>query len=251
MRRELVHSERLGDVVVGAELERFDDAGLVRAAGQDDDRNGLPRSASVVSSLCPGMSGSPRSSTTRSGALALHFSSAACRSEPRRPHSLARSGPTLKNLRIGGSSSTTRILFGAAVMGSSLLPRRARRLGSLMVKTAPLRSVRLPAAIVPPIASTKPRQIARPRPVPARTLSPFRARVNLPKTLSRSASAECPALVQHLHRDGLVVCPMPGRGWWGRSAYFAALSKRLKSTCSNSTGSTLTIGRSGWHSTST
>src|SRR5579872_5245155 len=39
--------------------------------------------------------------------------------------------------------------------------------GKLMVKMAPLRSVRLPATIEPPIASTNPRQIASPRPVPA------------------------------------------------------------------------------------
>src|SRR5689334_25246206 len=40
--------------------------------------------------------------------------------------------------------------------------------GRTMVKTAPLPSVRLPAEIVPPITSTKPRQMARPSPVPAR-----------------------------------------------------------------------------------
>src|ERR1700681_170076 len=38
-----------------------------------------------------------------------------------------------------------------------------------MVSTAPLRSLRLAAAIVPCIASTKPREIARPSPVPGRT----------------------------------------------------------------------------------
>ena len=42
-------------------------------------------------------------------------------------------------------------------------------LGRRMVKTAPDRSVRLLAVIVPPIASMKPRQMERPRPVPART----------------------------------------------------------------------------------
>src|SRR4051794_19558234 len=46
-------------------------------------------------------------------------------------------------------------------------------IGSRMVNTAPLRSARLAAKIVPCMASTKPREIASPRPVPARTWSPF------------------------------------------------------------------------------
>ena len=48
-----------------------------------------------------------------------------------------------------------------------------------MVNTAPGRSVRLAAAIVPPSASTKPRQIASPRPVPARRRSPVGSPVEL------------------------------------------------------------------------
>src|SRR5262249_41846486 len=53
---------------------------------------------------------------------------------------------------------------------------RPRGIGRLMVKAAPLRSVRLAAAMVPCMASTKPRAMARPRPVPARTWSVFCAR---------------------------------------------------------------------------
>src|SRR5436305_2071937 len=45
--------------------------------------------------------------------------------------------------------------------------------GRRMVSTAPLRSPRLAAAMVPCMASTNPREIARPRPVPARTWSAF------------------------------------------------------------------------------
>src|ERR1700681_3700934 len=45
----------------------------------------------------------------------------------------------------------------------------AAGIGSLMVSTAPLRSVRFAAEIVPCIASTKPREIASPSPVPGRT----------------------------------------------------------------------------------
>src|SRR5262249_45965422 len=49
----------------------------------------------------------------------------------------------------------------------------AAGLGNRAVNTAPLRSARLAAAMVPCSASTKPREIASPRPVPARTWSPF------------------------------------------------------------------------------
>ena len=45
----------------------------------------------------------------------------------------------------------------------------AAGIGRRMVRMAPLRSLRLVAAIVPCIASTKPREIASPRPVPGRT----------------------------------------------------------------------------------
>ena len=53
---------------------------------------------------------------------------------------------------------------------------RSRGIGRLMVKAAPVRSVRFAATMVPCIASTKPREIARPSPVPARTWSVFCAR---------------------------------------------------------------------------
>ena len=49
---EFLHSERLGDVVVGAELQRLDDARLVGSAGKDDDRRlaagGAPAAQEVV-----------------------------------------------------------------------------------------------------------------------------------------------------------------------------------------------------------
>ena len=51
--------------------------------------------------------------------------------------------------------------------------RAAGASGRVMVKTAPLRSERLPATMRPCIASMNPRETARPRPVPARTVSSF------------------------------------------------------------------------------
>ena len=41
--------------------------------------------------------------------------------------------------------------------------------GRVIVNTAPVRSLRFAAVIVPLRASTKPREMARPKPVPART----------------------------------------------------------------------------------
>src|SRR5438445_7624784 len=41
-RHQFVHAERLGDIVVGAEFQSLDDAGLVGAAGEDDDGNVEP-----------------------------------------------------------------------------------------------------------------------------------------------------------------------------------------------------------------
>src|SRR3979409_1490133 len=52
----------------------------------------------------------------------------------------------------------------------------AAGIGNRMVSTAPLRSLRFAAEIVPCNASTKPREIASPSPVPGRTWSPFCAR---------------------------------------------------------------------------
>src|SRR5437879_2134220 len=49
-------------------------------------------------------------------------------------------------------------------------------IGNLIDIAAPLRSVRFAAEIVPCMASMNPREIARPRPVPARMWSPFCAR---------------------------------------------------------------------------
>ena len=51
-----------------------------------------------------------------------------------------------------------------------------RGIGRLMVNAAPLRSERFAATMVPCIASTKPREMASPSPVPARTWSVFCAR---------------------------------------------------------------------------
>src|SRR5262249_8338211 len=60
-----------------------------------------------------------------------------------------------------GHQSPTVLITAASCRGT----------GSVTVKTAPGRSSRLPASMRPPIASTKPRQMASPRPVLARRRS--------------------------------------------------------------------------------
>ena len=62
---QLVHAERLGHIVVGAELERLDDAGLVGAAGEDDDRQ---RRAGRRARCCEQLDGRPcRAGRDRAG----------------------------------------------------------------------------------------------------------------------------------------------------------------------------------------
>src|SRR6266481_3585072 len=67
--------------------------------------------------------------------------------------------------------------------------------GRVMVKTAPARSSRLPATTVPPIASTKPRQMARPSPVPARCRSARRKRDR------RAGRGVFPGIVEQIEKD--------------------------------------------------
>ena len=56
---ELLHAERLGQVVVGAELQRLDDAGLVGTAGKDQHRHIVARGAPAAEQLLPGDVGQP------------------------------------------------------------------------------------------------------------------------------------------------------------------------------------------------
>ena len=117
---ELLHAERLGHVVVGAEVERLDDAGLVGAARQDDDRRsrGPPRASARITSR-PAMSGRPRSSRTRSGVRARWRRSAARPSPLRRRRSPACRG----RCAAGGGSAARRRRRGCG-RGAAVMPRR-------------------------------------------------------------------------------------------------------------------------------
>ena len=98
--------------------------------------------------------------------------------------------------------------------------------------------------IVPPMASTKPREIARPRPVPARTRSPFSRAIELLEDAVDLVGREFRSPRRPLPGKPVLVQPalQPHRRTGG--AYLAALSKRLNRTCSNRTASSLSIGRS-------
>ena len=102
------------------------------------------------------------------------------------------------------------------------------------------------------MASTKPREIASPSPVPARTWSPFCGAIELVEDVLEVLGRDAVAFVQHLQADRIADRASSGCGWWCRSgAYLAALSSRLNSTCSNSTASSSSIGRSAASSSST
>ena len=150
------------------------------------------------------------------------------------------------SLRMGGSSSTTRILTGAALMRQPFRCSAGFGTGRLMVNTAPVRSVRFAAAIVPPHGLDEAARDGEAEPRAGAHLIALLHPVELVEDALQVVRRNAVALVQHLqpHR-----CPRRASTGCGSSsaggAYLAALSSRLNSTCSNSTASTITIGRSG------
>ena len=76
-RDELARRERLGEVVVGAELEAEQLVELVVAGGEHHDRDRASRARSSRVTSRPSSPGRPRSSTTRSGCSRRAVSSAA------------------------------------------------------------------------------------------------------------------------------------------------------------------------------
>ena len=130
-------------------------------------------------------------------------------------------------------------------------PRPFSGLGNVIVNIAPDRSALFAATILPPSASTNPRQIASPSPVRRAGGRPA-SRGETSRTHAQAGPREFPA-------------PRPEPRWRSRptsaarecvisdpgGAYFAALSRRLTSTCSNSITSRLSIGRFASRSTST
>src|SRR5712672_4224029 len=166
--QKLVHAERLGDIVVGPEIEGLHLGGLVAAARQHDDRHALVLAAQHAQEL-----------------EALEIWQAEIEDDQ---VGLA-GGELERGLAVGGLEDL--IALRAQAHPQQLADRRlvihhqdAERggahaalstfltvtgTGSTIVNTAPGRSERFAAVMVPRMASTKPREIARPSPVPART----------------------------------------------------------------------------------
>ena len=167
-RQQFVHPERLCQVIVGAEIERLHLAGLVAAARQHHDRHALVAAADHAQQF-----------------VALDVRQAEIEDDQRRPF-----GQLFKrHLAVGGFKNLIALraqshaqqfadrrlviddqdLDGGRVHAAVSSLSAAAGTGKRMVSTAPLRSARLAAEIVPCIASTKPREMASPRPVPGRT----------------------------------------------------------------------------------
>ena len=174
-REKLIHAEGLGHVVVGPEIERLDLAGFVTPARQHHDRHALVARPHHSQQIEPLHVGQPQIENDEVGFLPQKLERGFCvggfedvvalRAQT---HAKKLADRRLvvddENLGSGGAHAAT----------SSCSARAG--IGSLIVNTAPLRSVRFAAEIVPSMASTKPREIARPSPVPARTRSTLRAR---------------------------------------------------------------------------
>ena len=171
---QLVGAERLGDIVVGAGVERGDLGRLVAAARQHDDRH--RRALADAGRSTPGRrcrAGRDRAAPGRAGDGAAPPAPRR-RSPPRACDSRARPGSCAAG---GGSAARPR---------RSGWRRHRRSCGGILSETgqrtmnsAPLRPSAdrgCAAAIVPPWASTKPLAMASPSPVPARRRSPASAR---------------------------------------------------------------------------
>src|ERR1700722_16094630 len=172
---QFVHPEWLGEVVVGAEIERLDLAGLIAAARQHDDGHAVVAAADHAQQFMTLDVGQAEIENDEGGILRQQFERRLA----------VRSFQYIVTL--GAQAHPQQFPYRRVIVDDKNLDRRgvhaavssasaAAGTGSLMVSTAPLRSARLPAEIVPCIASTKPREIASPRPVPGRTWSPFCAR---------------------------------------------------------------------------
>ena len=172
---QLVHAERLGHVVVGAEIERLDLAGFVAAAGEDDDGNAFVARADRAQQIVAQRIGQAEIENDQVGSLFQQIE-----------RGLAVRG-LQRLITLRGQAHAQQLAYRRLVVDHQYAERSCthaaasrrwpwRGIGRLMVNAAPLRSERFAATMVPCIASTKPREMASPSPVPARTWSVFCAR---------------------------------------------------------------------------
>ena len=194
--QQLVHAERLGDVVVGAEIERLRPC-RPRRCGSTGRRSGID---GLVARRSGAAGRGRRCRAGRDRAGSGPASAASCLQRQlavgRLQHVVALRCQA-RCAAAGGSAARRRRQDLDGVRAHAArhpAGRHSAGTGRRMVKTAPGRSVRLPAEIVPPIASTKPRQIARPSPVPAPDLVALADAVELVEDALevRRRNARCP-----------------------------------------------------------
>ena len=250
-REQLLHAERLGDVIVGAEIERLHLGGFVAAARQHHDRKVLSSRTDLAQQLESLHIGKAEIENDEVGLVGHQFERGLARSARRWFDSLACPSPMRSSLRIGGSSSTTSTLSGAALMRQCPAARRLCGTGRVMVNTAPGRSDavrridRAAHRLDEAAGDGKPETGAGPNLIAL--LRRDGTCRNALELLRRNAAA----LVDDLQLDRVPVLPAFDADVVSGGAYLAALSRRLNSTCSNSTGSSSSIGRSAAISTST
>src|SRR5258707_672587 len=173
--KEFIHAERLRHIVVGSEIKCVDLDGLIAAARQNHDRYPFVARADRpqrVEAL------DVRQSEIENNQIRLLRQQLQGRLAV---------GSLQNFIALGGQPHAQELADRSLIIDNQNLGRSSIHAavssrwdgagtGSLIVNTAPVRSVRFAAEIVPCMASMKPREIARPRPVPARTWSTLRAR---------------------------------------------------------------------------
>src|SRR3954447_2034956 len=172
---QFVHPEGFRQIVVRAEVESLDFASLIATARQHHDRHTVVTAADCAQEIMALNIGKSEIEDDQRGVLGQQFDTdfavwslqdlVSLRSQTHSQQSAYR------RLIVDHQDLDRRYAHAAVSSASD----RAG-IGKRIVNTAPLRSLRFAAEMVPCMASTNPREIARPSPVPARTWSPFCAR---------------------------------------------------------------------------
>ena len=206
-RQQLVHAERLGDVVVGAEVERLHLAGLVAAARQHHDRDAFVARADHAQQLVTLDVGKSEIENDQVGIAGQELERGLA---VRRLQDLvtlrAQTHPQeLADRRLVVDHQHLERSGAHAAVSRRLAP--APESAALMVNTAPVRSVRLAAVIVPFMASTKPREIARPKPGSRPHLVALLHPVELVEDVLELGGRNAVALVHDLQADRIHLAP--------------------------------------------
>src|SRR3984893_17797088 len=177
-RQKLVDPEGLGHVIIGAPIERFDLGAFLFRIELDDDRESraaVPYALDDVETIH--VRQTEVEDKEIGGASANHVERGARIARGRDEIALAFQARAKKanDRRLIVDDENAQLSCPrrhGSVPGGGAVPDAGR----VIVRTAPSRAARFAAVSLPPMASTKPRQIARPSPVPARWRSPRRTR---------------------------------------------------------------------------